>query len=64
MKGISSFVIMHIYQLMTTMPKEIFFFLTLFFLVMATAVVVAYARPSNSTGQDVVKLDLLRKSLD
>jgi len=55
---------MHIYQLMTTMPKEIFFFLTLFFLVMATAVVVAYARPSNSTGQDVVKLDLLRKNLD
>ena len=45
-------------------PREIFFFLTLFFLVMVTAVVVAYTRPSNSTGQDVVKLDLLRKSLD
>jgi len=45
------------------MPKEIYFFLAVFFLVMAIAITVAYTRPSHSTGQDVVKMDQMRKDL-
>jgi zona occludens toxin (predicted ATPase) len=44
------------------LPGEIPFFLTLFILVMAATTWIAYSRPSGRTGQDPVKIDLVRKS--